>query len=240
MDDGAYIDLVLRSTLADRTGAGLEAMEVEVRHALAEMPFVAHVWRGHLLARLGQTAEAVQVWRSLAPHVQLLPPSATEWLVVQAGYAELAVLAGDRAGAAHLRSALEPFGSHHVAAMAMTSYLGPVALVLGRLSAFLDDDDSAELWLREAEGRADAVVAPWYASQARDELARLGGSLGPLSPREGQIARLLAQGLTNREVAARLVLSERTVEQHVRSILHKLGLHNRTSVVAWLASRPAG
>jgi DNA-binding CsgD family transcriptional regulator len=55
----------------------------------------------------------------------------------------------------------------------------------------------------------------------------------PLSPREGEVAALIARAMTNRQIAEQLVLSERTVETHVRSILAKLGYTTRTEIATW-------
>ncbi len=54
----------------------------------------------------------------------------------------------------------------------------------------------------------------------------------PLTSREREVAALLAEALSNRQSAARLVLSERTVESHVRSILAKTQFANRIEFVA--------
>jgi DNA-binding NarL/FixJ family response regulator len=58
----------------------------------------------------------------------------------------------------------------------------------------------------------------------------------PLTRRERQVADLITRGLSNREIAAALVISRRTAESHVEHILTKLGFTNRTQVAAWGAA----
>jgi predicted ATPase/DNA-binding NarL/FixJ family response regulator len=58
----------------------------------------------------------------------------------------------------------------------------------------------------------------------------------PLTPREVQVARLIAGGRTNKEIAAQLVISQRTAENHVEHILTKLGFTSRAQIAAWAAT----
>jgi predicted ATPase/DNA-binding CsgD family transcriptional regulator len=62
-------------------------------------------------------------------------------------------------------------------------------------------------------------------------------SRGPLTKREREIAALVSQGLTNGQIAGRLVLSSRTVDSHVASIYTKLGISSRVQLVTWLGER---
>jgi predicted ATPase/DNA-binding CsgD family transcriptional regulator len=59
---------------------------------------------------------------------------------------------------------------------------------------------------------------------------------GPLAKREVDVARLIAEGLTNRQIAARLFISEPTVATHIRNIMNKLGYNSRAQIAGWLAS----
>jgi DNA-binding NarL/FixJ family response regulator len=54
-----------------------------------------------------------------------------------------------------------------------------------------------------------------------------------LTPTELKVVQLVAQGLANREIAAKLNVSQRTIESHVSNMLHKTGLHNRTELTQW-------
>jgi LuxR family transcriptional regulator, maltose regulon positive regulatory protein len=93
---------------------------------------------------------------------------------------------------------------------------------------------------REATAARDRLLelgAGLAADRARRILASAGGddrnlALGELTAREGEVLRLLAEGLTNRQIAERLVVSEHTVHRHVTNLLRKLDLPSRTAAAA--------
>ena len=75
-----------------------------------------------------------------------------------------------------------------------------------------------------------------YADRAAALVARLDRARPPgLGEREAEVALLVAQGLTNRQIAERLVISERTAENHVQHILATLGFATRSQIAAWSA-----
>jgi DNA-binding CsgD family transcriptional regulator len=77
--------------------------------------------------------------------------------------------------------------------------------------------------------------------RAADALAALMSGPSPLTSRELEVAALVAEGMTNKEVAARLRLSVRTAENHLLNVMNKLGLDNRAQVAAWYTrSRSSG
>jgi DNA-binding CsgD family transcriptional regulator len=78
---------------------------------------------------------------------------------------------------------------------------------------------------------ADSVPSPAKSSAAVPEVKHVRS--GPLTPRELEVADLVAAGLTNREIAQSLVISTRTVESHIEHIKVKLGFTRRARIVAW-------
>ena len=79
--------------------------------------------------------------------------------------------------------------------------------------------------------RLDLVAAPTGAARR---------VTGGLSPRENEVAALVAEGLSNRDIGARIYVSERTAENHVQNILNKLGFSTRTQIATWVARRDLG
>ena len=112
-------------------------------------------------------------------------------------------------------------------------------------------------WLRRANRRVDAreqlrashdmlvtIGAEAFAARAAGELAATGEKVSKrtletrdeLTPQEAQIARLARDRLSNRDIAARLFISDRTVQYHLRKVFTKLGITSRTQLEQVLAS----
>jgi DNA-binding NarL/FixJ family response regulator len=104
-------------------------------------------------------------------------------------------------------------------------------------AGYLTKDLSPEALLRALRGTAKGELAMSRRFSARAmrhfvEAARKGrggggGVIEGLSPRENDVLRMLADGLTDREIAAALIISPRTVETHVSNVLHKLNVRKR-------------
>ena len=100
------------------------------------------------------------------------------------------------------------------------------------------DRQQAASAARDADRVARALGMTAYLRRTAALVAQLGADeRGVLSPRELEVAELVAEGLTNRQIAARLVISERTAQNHVQHILTKLGFATRSQIAAWTARR---
>ena len=133
------------------------------------------------------------------------------------GDLDKALASFERALAEHARAA-DPF------------HQARTLLALGRTQRRAKKRGAARVTLEDALARFEALGAPLWSEQTRAELARIGGrapSRGDLTEAERRIALLVADGRTNREVAAALFLTEHSVETALTRIYRKLGVRSR-------------
>jgi DNA-binding NarL/FixJ family response regulator len=199
-----------------------------------------------VLGTAANGAEAVTVCRALRPDVVLMDVrmpgtdgiEATRQLVGDAA-------AGGPAGGACLDGAAEPPKVLILTTFDLDEYVFD-ALRAGA-SGFLLKDVTAERLFEAVRvvAAGEALLAPAVTRRLISEFARLRpqavagvpgtasrpGALTALTPRETEVLRLVAEGLSNTEVAGRLVVTEETVKTHVSRILSKLGLRDRTQAV---------
>ena len=114
---------------------------------------------------------------------------------------------------------------------------------IGVIVVTMFEDDESVFAALKAGARGEALLGPWVARRVLEQFADTGpqvpessrtvpsvapGSFDELTPRELEVLRLITQGLRNREIAARLVISEKTVGNHVSNIVAKLQVHDRS------------
>ena len=105
---------------------------------------------------------------------------------------------------------------------------------------FLLKDADTDLLVQAVHtaARGDALIAPSVTVRLLQAFARAGARtaaqpLEPLSPREEEVLRTVARGLTNAEIARDMHLSLSTVKAHIASLMTKLGVRNRVEIAAW-------
>jgi DNA-binding CsgD family transcriptional regulator/tetratricopeptide (TPR) repeat protein len=158
-----------------------------------------------------------------------------------------AMIADGAEAAAHAEAAIGHAAAIHAALDAATGHL-----IAGRALAAIDRERALE-HLSDAYRLADAGGMRRTADAATRELRGLGrrvGRGGPrssagtgvdaLSVRERELSDLVAAGLTNRQIAARLFLSEKTVESHLSKAFAKVGVSGRAALAAAVAAASVG
>ena len=202
------------------------------------------------VADRGRTAEGIVepgATRFVVDHVEALVepdvPSrrASSWTGTKGNARRLARVSA-LANCARCRGLLAAAGELDVALTAFAEALEPHAqvelpldrgrtlLALGATQRRLKRRREARATLEEALAVFERIGAALWAERARAELKRISGraaSPGALTPAEERVAALVALGKTNKEVAAALFLSNRTVEGHLAHIFGKLGIRQR-------------
>jgi predicted ATPase/DNA-binding CsgD family transcriptional regulator len=198
------------------------------------------------LHKLGQVSRSTH---DLATATERLAESLTlqRDLGNRQGIAEcLAGLAGTAADSGHPRRAARLLAASTALLDAIGVPLAPVdQAALARDLDATRERLGAAAWERAwAEGlalSAEAAVALALAGSDRPADAAAGDAgADRLSPREREVSRLIAQGLTNRQIARALAIAEKTVGSHVDHIMTKLDLRSRTRIAVWATQHGLG
>ena len=183
---------------------------------------------GDLDSAMSRGVEALRVARQIDHRLaQYYGLAGLGWRAANSGQARLAAqllgaaeVAGTRAGAEIMGPSL-PFWAQ--AKELALDALGP--------SKFEAEFTAGKRMSRDAAMRLALGESP------RDEVeAGADGASGPLAKREVEVAKLIAEGLSNKRIGARLFISEATVATHVRNIMNKLGFNSRAQIAGWVVS----
>ena len=146
------------------------------------------------------------------------------------------LLAAARGDLGTAEAAVDEAERHH-ARIPQPFDLARTLLMKGRIQRRLKRKRFAREALEGALAAFEDLGAPLWAEKARGELGRIGGrapSPRELTPTERRVADLVGQGMTNREVATSLFMSEHTVRANLKRIYPKLGIRSRTELAARL------
>lgn len=188
-------------------------------------------WRRTVESTLARTAAMLG---EPVPHVMVRDPVDAMTPMRFADAATVAMFTGDPAGARRLLEEGRELGSRH-GLDSQVAFLG--VLLAGLINA--EEPGLADALWSDALDVYERLGMPVHRQLAAEQLAefrarRAEAVHAPLTAREREIARHLAEGATNQQIADCLVLSRRTVEEHVSNILRKLGLRSRHRVAAVL------
>ena len=199
--------------------------------ALRDLASALHNF-GHACLHLGDVERATALFsESMASHQeQGNRPGMTECLL---GFAALAIAADLPAAGARLLAAAAAIGGRHITSewaatrMEYEHYLERARTVLVETAFHAEQAAGQRLSLEQAVAYAQEAAQKVVAAQ------QIRQQLDQLTPRECEVAVLIAQDKSNAEIAAELVVSKRTVESHIANIRSKLGFTTRPQIVRW-------
>jgi len=192
-----------------------------------------------VVGQAGNGAEAVELTRRLDPDVVVMDVR----MPVMDGLAATAEIVGDRGLDAEAAEGGPGAGRPRVLVLTTFDHDEYVydALGAGASGFLLKDAPGADLITGvRVVARGDALLAPSvtrrligdFARRRRHELPTPPAAAS-ITPREAQVLKLIARGMSNAEIAEELVLAEQTVKTHVRHLLTKLDLRDRTQAVVY-------
>ncbi|MET9022956.1 LuxR C-terminal-related transcriptional regulator [Actinopolymorpha sp. NPDC004070] len=236
---------LIRSSMA-HSALGDAARAVELaEEALSLCAAAGDIWhRAYVLLALGievwregDVARATALERESLRYNQRLDDQVGVALNLQV-LALAAASAGQPARAAGLFGALDTLSRALGVSLTGYTYLSEYQdRCVRELRATLGEDAYAKAFAEGAERGYDHAVATALQEEPDRRGVRSTPGKSPLTRREREIADLIAQGRTNRQIASALVIAQRTAESHVENILVKLGFTSRAQVAAWTAEQ---
>lgn len=202
---------------------------------------------------LEDTARACVIYDKLLPYAHLfgvsgweLPTGPVSWVLgMLAGF-----LQRDEDAARHFQDAIVLAETAEAPQWVAHSMQAHAAMLVAR--GRLEDRARAVELLNAASNTAQELEMVGLKGRVAELMSRLGVQvtdssgrvadhrMASLTPRERETAGLVAEGLSNRQIAERLVISERTAETHVQNILTKLGFNSRAQVAGWVSRQGLG
>jgi DNA-binding CsgD family transcriptional regulator len=217
----------------ERAITGFQRAEDAANLRALDEPAQRH-WRAdyaEALLRIGRIDDAERlmgVWEDLASRLGRTRVSAS----IARTRGLIAAARGDLEAATRL---LEDAAAQHEAAGDRFGWARS-KLAIGIVHRRLRHKRLARLALEAAARTFDEIGAASWASETRAELTRLGGRqrIEGMSPSERRVAELVAEGRSNRDIAAALFVTERTVASHLTHVYAKLGVRSRTELARFL------
>jgi DNA-binding CsgD family transcriptional regulator/tetratricopeptide (TPR) repeat protein len=185
--------------------SGLDLVESLLGGAAGPRSVGALLLRSDILAAIGRDNEADAGYLEARRIATAVGPRTMLWRIA--------------AGRARLWAGRDPETGRSEAAIARTELLALANSIPGEAS--------------RAEFLAAPLIRPWIGPSGRRRTASQAAA-GGLTPRELSVAMLVARGLSNKEIAGELAISEKTVEMHVSSCLGKLEFGSRAQLAAWV------
>ena len=249
------VSAAMRGSALIEAGEPARGLQILVAAARGpELPLVPGVWRAVLLEEVTRGWLALRRRREAGHAARRAEQSATALglksatALARRARAAVTLAAGDSTTAADVALAAADTAD----AISAPVEAARARMLAGRALAAAGDRARAVAELQRAACGFDICGAPRRRDEAERALRRLGrryhrtpnpprtgnDAAAALTPRELEIAQLVEQRKTNRQIAAQLFLSEKTVETHLRNIFGKLGISTRASITRMLNGEP--